>query len=81
MDMNNSPSKKAEENNNAYKAVYKKDIIIMCRPRPRRIIQDIIKEFVNEHNNLPTTKLKINLRGHTIPYCVYKKIVAFFENN
>lgn len=88
MDTNNNLSgfdkqSKADANNNidTRKSIYKKDIIMMYKPRPRRIVQSVIKQFVIEHNNLPSTKLKTNLRGHTIPYCVYKKIVEFFEIN
>jgi len=65
----------------SYKNVYKKDIYNMYKPRAEKEIRNVVREFIIEHNNLESTSLKLSLNSHSVPYWLYEKIVAFFDNN
>lgn len=65
----------------SYNNVYKKDIYNMYKPRAEKEIRCVIREFIMEHNNLKSTALNLSLNGHSVPYWLYEKIVAFFDEN
>jgi len=65
----------------SYNNVYKKEIYDKYKPRAVKEIRSVIREFIMEHNNLKSTTLKLSLNSHSVPYWLYQKIVAFFDEN
>jgi len=81
--MNNEIFKK--DNNDFFvkkkslKDVYKSEIYNEFKPKPIRLIRNLIVELVREHNK--NNKNQLSLKAHTVPYFIYNKVVDFYSDN